>query len=239
MEKTSFWTRVGGWFRVGGHGDGASRSEHMIDSALTETDDTIVPSSRRAVSRRDPSGRERVEEGFVKVVALVESIQGHMKTQDERTERMVASLGRIAESLSRMPEQSQAQVESLGRIQQQLEDDAAQARRLEENLAQLPGLADAQRETMVTVGRQMDELRESGVRSAESLSSFGEVISGLQQSTGAASDTLCEIQREAASREDRLTDLLRDQNRRLTLFAYAAIAMAAVVSLACIAALLK
>lgn len=239
MEKTRLWTRVGGWFRVGGRGDGASRSDTMIESALTEIDDTIVPSSRKAVSRRDPSGRERAEEGFAKVVALIESIQGHMRTQDERTERMVASLGRIAESLSRMPEHSQAQVESLGQIQQQLEGDAAQARRLEENLAQLPALADAQRETMVSVGLQMDELRESGERSVECLSSFGEVISGLEQSTGAASDTLREIHREAASREDRLTDLLRDQNRRLTLFAYAAIAMAAVVSLACIAALLK
>lgn len=237
MEKTTLWTRVGGWFRVGGQGDGAS--EGVLGSNLREVEGTIVPSSRKAAARHEVSGRERLDEGFTKVVELVESIRGHMKTQDERTEKMVESLGDISESLAKTPEHSRAQVESLEQIKQQMEDDATCARRLEENLAQLPGLADAQRKTMVGVGRQMDELRTSGERNAAAVSSLGETISDLDQSTAAASDALREIQRESASREDRLTDLLRDQNRRLTLFAYSALGLAVVVSLASLAALLK
>lgn len=237
MEKTRLWTRVGGWFRGGGRGDGAPKT--VFESTLPDMEDTLVPSSQKAVPRRELSGRERLEEGFTKVVELVESIRGHMKTQDERTERMVESLGHIAESVAKTPEHSRAQVESLEQIQQQMEGDAARARRQEENIAQLPALADAQRETMVGVGRQMDELRTSGERNAAAVCSLGETISGLDQSTAAASDALREIQRESASREDRLTDLLRDQNRRLTLFAYSALGLAVVVSLACLAALLK
>lgn len=237
MEKTSLWTRVGGWLRVGGRGDGAS--EGVFGSTLPEVEGTIVPSSRKTAARHEVSGRERVEEGFAKVVDLVESIRGHMKTQDERTEKIVESLGYIAESLAKTPEHSRAQVESLEQIKQQMEGDAACARRLEENLAQLPGLADAQRETMVGVGRQMDELRLSGESNAAAVGSLGEAISGLDRSTAAASDALREIQNESASREDRLTDLLRDQNRRLTLFAYSALALAVIVSLASLVALLK
>ena len=237
VEKTTLWSRVGGWFRVGERGDGAS--EGVLGSNLREVEGTIVPSSRKAAARHEISGRERLEEGFTKVVELVESIQGHMRTQDERTEKMVESLGDIAESLAKTPEHSRAQVESLEQMKQQMEGDAARARRLEENLAQLPGLADAQRETMIGVGRQMDELRISGESNATAVCSLGEAISGLDQSTATASDALREIQRESASREDRLTDLLRDQNRRLTLFAYSAFGLAVIVSLACLAALLK
>ncbi len=69
-----------------------------------------------------------------------------------------------------------------------LEDEATRLRRLEESLSQLPGLADAQRETMVAVGRQLDELRTAGDRNATSLSSVGDALSGLQESTGAATD---------------------------------------------------
>lgn len=237
VEKTTLWTRVGGWLHVGGRGDGAS--EGVLGSNLRDVDGSIVPSSRKASPRHEVTGRERVEEGFAKVVELVESIQGHMRTQDERTEKMVESLGDIAESLATTPEHSRAQVESLEQIKQQMEGDAARTRRLEENLAQLPALADAQRETMVGVGRQMDELRTSGESNAAAVCSLGEAISGLDQSTASASDALREIQRESASREDRLTDLLRDQNRRLTLFAYSAFGLAVIVSLACLAALLK
>ena len=92
---------------------------------------------------------------------------------------------------------------------------------------------------MVGVGRQMDELRTSGEHNVAAVCSLGEAISGLDQSSAAASDALREIQRESASREDRLTDLLRDQNRRLTLFAYSALALAVMVSLVSLVALLK
>ncbi len=237
MEKTNLWTRVGGWFHVGGRGDGASGGEWR--SPRPEVEDTLVPSSRKAVGRRELSGRERPEEGFAKVVELVESIQGHMKIQDDRTEKMVESLGHIAEKLAMAPEHSRAQVESLEQIREQMEGDAARARRLEESLAQLPALADAQRETMVGVGLQMDELRTSGEHNVAAVCSLGEAISGLDQSTAAASHVLREIQSESASREDRLTDLLRAQNRRLTIFAYSALGLAVVVSMASLAALLK
>lgn len=237
MEKTNLWSRVGGWLRVGGRTDGAS--EGVFGSTLPDVEGTIIPSSRKGGTRVEVSARERLEDGFAKVVELVESIQGHMRTQDERTDKIVESLGHIAESLAMTPEHSRAQVESLEKIMRQMEGDAVRARRLEENLTQLPALADAQRETMVGVGRQVDELRVSGESHAAAVSSLGDAISGLEQSTATASDALREIQRESASREDRLTDLLRDQNRRLTLFAYSALGLAVIVSVASLAALLK
>ena len=74
MEKTTLWTRVGGWFRVGGRGDGAS--EGLLGSSLREAEGTIVPSSGKAAARHEVSGRERLAEGFTKVVELGESIWG-------------------------------------------------------------------------------------------------------------------------------------------------------------------
>jgi hypothetical protein len=237
VEKTSLWNRVGDWFRTTGRFDGDGGVAE--GAAAGGVDDAMVPASRTVAARRETPVRERVEDGFTKVVELVESIQGHLEAQDGRAERIVDSLQRIAEGLSPLSERAQAQIDTLEEIRRHLEDEATRLRRLEESLSQLPSLADAQRETMVAVGRQLDELRTAGDRNATSLSSVGDALSGLQESTGAANDVLREVHRDSLSREDRLTDLLRNQNHRLKLFAYAAIAMAAVVSLACVAALLR
>lgn len=239
MEKTSLWNRVGDWFRATAQPGADAEVAADADVDLGATNEVMVPSSRPAAPRKEITTRDRVEDGFSQLVSLVESVRGHLEAQDDRAERIVSSLQRIAESLSPLPERSQAQLESLEEIKRHLEAEAARLKRLEESLSQLPGLADAQRETMVSVGHQLDGMREAGERHAEAMDTVGDVLSGLKETNGVTVDALREIRLESSSREDRLTDLLRDQNQRLRTYAWAAIAMAAVVSLACIMALVK
>ena len=248
MEKTSFWSRVGDMLRrpgraVGSRGDG--RSAGLSGTASMTDSDTGDPgirppiASKRHLARREAGGREPLEEGFTRVVGLVESIQAHFKLQDERAERMAASFDRIAESLAQVPEASQTQVESLREIREQLQAGTAWTKRIEDSLSELPRMADAQRETMVSMGRQLEVLREADDRGTEVMGELGQSMSRLEDAAKASTGVLKDMHTDSAAREERMTGLVREQTRQLMRFALAAIVLAAVAALVSVVALLR
>lgn len=248
MEKTSFWSRVGGLLRrpgriPGSRGDGRSADVSggvpMTDPDTFDSEGPVVVPSKRGLARREPAGRERLEEGFARVVELVESIQQHFRLQDERAERMTESLDRITDSLAGVPEASKAQSESLGEIRAQLQAGAAGAKRLEDSLSELPRIADAQRETMVSIGRQFDVLRESGDRGKDSVDELRQSVSRLEEATQASTNVLKDMDAGSTAREEQLAELVREQTRKLTLFALVVIALAAVAALVSVVALFR
>lgn len=248
MEKTSFWSRVGGLLRrpgrtPGSRGDdrsaGLSGTGPMTDTDTVDSEGCAVVPSKRGLTRREPSGRERLEEGFVRVVELVESMQGHFRLQDERAERMAESLDRIAENLAGVPEASKTQTESLGEIRAQLQVGAAGAKRLEDSLSELPRIADAQRETMVSIGRQLDVLREAGERETETMDELRQSAARLEEATHASTAALKDMDAGSTAREEQMAELVREQTRKLTLFALAVIALAVVAALVSVVALFR
>ena len=248
MGKTSLWSRVGDWLKSSNrpaeqHDDGQTDAPVQADS-FPESDSPVVnegrpPAVRRGLIRREPSSRERLEEGFAKVVDLVESIQEHFKIQDERGRRVVQSLDRMAESLTRVPEASKRQAELLTEIRAQLEAEGAGTKRLEETLAELPHIADAQRESMVSIGRQLDMMRGVSERSADAFSELQGSVAQLGEATTASTTALKHMHVDSAAREDRMVELLEGQTKKLTLFAAAAITLATVAAVVGVVALLR
>ena len=106
--------------------------------------------------------KDRMEEAYTRIIDLVASIREHLELQDKRAERMAPTLERLAEGLADIPSASKAQVDLLSRVGDLLESEVERTKNLEASLSQLPHIADAQRETMVSMGRQLDVLRESG-----------------------------------------------------------------------------
>ena len=246
--KTSFWSRVGGLFRAPGRlsvpeQDGRE-NEGPPAGVITSPDvppveDGLPAASRRGLARREPGGRERLEEGFAKVVELVTSLQEHFKLQDERGERMARSLDRVAESLAAVPGASQNQLESLARIHEQLQAEIATAKRLEELLSELPHIADAQRESMVSIGRQLDVMRDRGDNSTAALSELHQTVSRLGEAAGASTAVLKSFHVESAAREERTAELLERQTRRLTFFAWSVTVLAALAVVVSVVVLLR
>jgi archaellum component FlaC len=248
MDRARLWTRVGRWFRNSGRYGGYIHENAFLDddAAASQRADgsgkqpgaglvsaaDAGGSASRFRSSRGPSSVERLEEEYARIIRLVESIQTHLDRQGERAESIARSLDRLAESLGHLPEASKNQLGLLSAIREQMDLDGACAKRVEESLSQLPQLADAQRETMVTIGRQMDSSRQSNERVATTLEGFQQAVTLLGEATSVSARALQELRSEASTRDDRMTAALEVQTKRLTLFAFAAIALMVVAAVA-------
>ncbi len=251
MERATFWSRVGNWFRpssgrdepdpfppgdasIGSRGEGGTST---TDTGIMAADaSSLGPKVRLA---RTTSAIERLEEEYARVIKIVESVQKHMELQSERSEAMADSLDRLADHLKHMPESSKAQVELLSTINHQMGVDSASLKRLDENLSQLPRLADAQRESMVSIGRQLDLTRQTGDRVGTTLEEFNQAVTHLGETTGASAKALQELRLNASAREERVAALLQNQTRRLTFFAVAALGASIVAAAMGLIALFK
>ncbi|MEK7757025.1 MAG: hypothetical protein AAB385_07420, partial [Planctomycetota bacterium] len=174
MEKATLWARVGQWLRPSPRPGDPDRFPQIdpplgpiggggmapTDTGIIASDTSSpVPKFRLA---RTASAIDRLEEEYARVIKIVESVEKHLELQSERGESMAGSMNRLADSLEHLPETSKAQVELLSTMNHQMSVDGACVKRVEENLSQLPRLADAQRETMVSIGRQLDLSRQTG-----------------------------------------------------------------------------
>ncbi len=241
MQRATFWSRMGHWFRPTGRstdgldGLGSDGGTGRGELVMTEPPGA-APKFRLA---RSALTIERFEEEHARVVNLVESVQTHLQQQGERSELIARSLSRLAESLEHLPEASKTQLDALVAIGQRLEADGASFRRVEENLSQLPRIADAQRETMVSIGRQLDLSRQTNEKVGTTLDGFQQAVTVLGDTTSASTKALQEMRWDAAHREERVATILEEQTRRLTIFAVAAVGLGVLAAVMAGIALLR
>lgn len=253
MEKQTFWSRVGHWFkrspRPVGYGPenapaGALEPTSGVDGDIRSAPDAAsATEARGSLSRfrfsRSGPNLERLDEEYARVVNLMESIQTHLAAQAERSDIMARSLDRLAEGLAQVPDASRKHLELLSTMSEAVAAGAASAKRVEESLIQLPQLADAQRETMVSIGRQLDLSRQTSGRVADTMDQSREAITKLSEATGASTKTLQEMHQEAGVRDERAAFLLQEQTKRLVMFAWSAIGLAVVVAVVGLIALFR
>lgn len=249
MESQKFWSRVGQWFRkpesatpstsfdalAGTAPDVPTGPAPMMPVTLTET------SRASGLFRRSRSNLEieRLEARYVRVEGLMDAIERHMESQSDRSERIAGALDTLVTNLSGVPEAFRHQSDVLSKIRETMTAEQARAGRIEESLAQWPRLADAQRETMVTISRQLDEAREANTQTVsvveECKSAFGSVEETAQASTKA-------IERyagEATASAQRMALLLEEQARQFQIFAWAAIGLAGVAAVIAVIAMVR
>jgi len=251
VERATLWARVGHWLRPSARPGDSDRFAPVDPpmgpsgvGGIAASDTGIIPADASSPGpkfrlARTASAIDRLEEEYARVIKIVESVQKHLELQGERGDSMAGSLNRLAASLEHMPEASKAQVELLSSMNHQMSVDGACVKRVEENLSQLPRLADAQRETMVSIGRQLDLSRQTGDRVGTTLEGFQQAVTLLGEATGASAKAMQEMRRNASEREERVATILQEQTRRLTFFAVAAVGMSIVAAVIGIIALLR
>jgi septal ring factor EnvC (AmiA/AmiB activator) len=237
MERTGIWTRMGQWFRTPRPNGVHSVDDDGNPDAAPAGGETVRVSPLARLRGNRGANVARLEQEYARVVRLIESVQHHLEQHSDRAERMSTSLDRLAESLAHLPESSRGQLDLLAKIGEKVAADAASHRNLEQSLSELPRLADAQRETMVAIGRQLESSRESSERVAAVLGGFKEGLSQVAEATSATGRAMEKTRWDAAARDDRLATILQEQTRRLTMFAVAAMSLAAVAALASVIAM--
>ncbi len=245
-EKASFWTRLGEWLRPGGRSSrtppdlAAVSPERYLEEAdaAAENEESTPGPAEKPLSRwsRRDQALQQLQEGYQRVTELIDAMQRHMAEQSDRTERIASSLDFLARSLSDLPAASRQQAQTLDAIASHLDVTNARTQQLAESISELPGATRAQSEALTGVSRQLEMANETHVQLNHALSSLGEAVSTLRRSGEAQADSLRLLQRDSQQREDRLVDLIGQQQRRFTwlfavTFVFAMIGAVAAVSL--------
>lgn len=174
----------------------------------------------------------RLEDGYVKLTGLVDSIHKHLETQDERTRQIADALSQLAQTLGPFPEAAQAQQAQLAAMADQLESSNARFARWDATVSQIPNLADAQRETLRVFGEQVEITRLTHEQVVQSMEGFGNAVNSLGQAFSASVETLKGLQQSVTSRDDRLGTLLAEQNQKLNRLFVVALVVAAFLGVA-------
>lgn len=180
---------------------------------------------------------QRLEENYERLGGLIESIQKHLQTQDDRTRKIADALSSLAAPVAKLPESLRRQEEQLAAIAEQLECANERSARFEATLAELPKVADAQRQTLLAVRDEIESAKKTQDRLADSMSGFRDAVAGLTQSSTASLDTLKGLQSTAGERDERLVVLLTEHNRKFSRLFTVAIVLAAVLAAATVASL--
>lgn len=249
MDNSTFWSRVARWFKQEiGPARGGIEEEGQEEYAIG----SVIGSG--SVHRRDagagnatvnkrPSALSvdapRSKEEHDRIATLVSVIEKHLITQSERLESVNRALDRLVEAADRAPRAVEAYNARLSTISESVSALTAGIRRMEEGLMPLPQLADAQRETMVAIGRQLDESRQVGERASKNMEAFGQSLAELAEVTKASINESREARRDGATRGQQLAALLEDQTRHLKVFGSVLVAIAAVATIILLIGLLR
>ncbi len=232
MERQTFWSRVEHWFKSG-------NSRSLIDTPLPQTGadgllkNEYAPVEKNGATRlrafRRPSQGQainRLEDGYGKLSNVVDSIHKHLEIQDERSRQVADSLSQLARTVAELPDAAKSQHKELANLAQHFEASNARLSRWETTVSQIPKLADAQRDTLRSLTEQIESNRKTHEQIAVSLEGFAQAANTLGNAFQTSVETLAEVQRSTAKRDDRLTELLEEQNRKFTKLFVGAIVLA-------------
>lgn len=211
---TSFWQRIGSMFR-GSHGMNGGTLAVAANPPKTNND-AARPSSFMRLTGRD-AGAAKLQDGYERLVALVDTMKAHFEKHDRRVEQLSGSLERIASMLEKLPETQRTTGECMNTIALHLDNANRASVELKETLAKVPPSIQAQAEAIKSVSKQMERASDSDVRLVGSLEKIGQVVESLSAAGAAQVEALQRIKAENAEQRTTLTSLLREQSRRFTI----------------------
>jgi chromosome segregation ATPase len=216
MEQRKLWSRMKGWI--------SSRSrEDAVDGGGSASGQAGQPGDGRADvtalsrRRRNEIAIERLQDGYDKVVELIDSIQKHQQQQEARAVEISSSLAQVAQALETIESTDERQGETLGRIADELRSANERAAEWGQAVSRLPPIVESQRESLEGLNRHMEALGQRDEHLTESLGSFREVVSSLSDATTASSVAIKSLQMSTIEGDERIAALMREQNKRFNM----------------------
>ncbi len=250
VESQRFWSRVGQWFKKS---EQDSLPASSVLSSPGAGDPVMATSARAAIIERPghtgPLGRfrrsgrgvelARLRAQYAHVENLMDAIQRHMESQADRSERIACSLDRLAQSLSGVPETFRHQLELLTTISETAVSEQARMNRMEESLAQWPEIADAQRETMVSISRQLDAAREMDERVTSTINECRVAFGHVEEATTTSTSAVERFAATASASNERIATLMHEQDKRFRSFSWSAMVLAGIATVIAVISLLS
>ncbi|MBN1342824.1 MAG: hypothetical protein JXQ73_09110 [Phycisphaerae bacterium] len=245
MEKVSLWTRMGGWLRgvrrTDGEGDligDATTSSETLSAtseAGQEPDSSDVAASEHIATSLSRRGRReaslsKLQDGYDRVLDMMDKMQAHMGIQEQRTQEMTTSLAQLNRSLANQPNISQQQVELLSAIAAQLETSTVRTLQLADAIGELPRVARQQSDSLGSIQRQLEMGAETDAHLATTLQSLGRSVDRLSESSEKQSGALSDLRATGNDHQEQVSRILQRQTRQFTVL----VGMTAVLAVAAI-----
>lgn len=249
MEKTGFWSRIGRWLKtVNGRAsfldsDVASETAHSTSAGPVERGDGNTASSF-AGNDASGNGRRRPDKASTVTVSpdverLTLSVREFMDGQAERTAKLEELFATISDHLVRMARAGSEQVDVLKEMNRRWEVETTARQSLDQKLARLPVLADAQRETMVSISRHLEAGRASLDRETAVLAELLTAVTAVSDATGASTRVVQQLLDQAEERERGTVEVLHTLTKRLTVVGTVLVALVAVLALFALLTLIR
>ena len=239
MERTTLWSRVGGWIKHPRRSLGWDVTE--IDDSQIAHDHSFLPAqgnldSESGNGHKRPwlgfrGNRRLLEDQSRQVTELVQSLQGHVLRQTQVAESANANLERLIFSLSALPTVLQEQQRALSAIQNQLDAQPSGQKQVQEVLAQLGGIRDAVKESSSAFARYSEVAEKSSDLVASELQKQGQAVAQLAQASDPMLRAISALRADVGSRGQELAQCVTTLNTKLIQFAGAALILALIAAI--------
>ncbi len=240
MAKVGLWSRVGGWIRndrrrfgssddpltkdgaagdrggaPGDNGDPSGNGRRTADRHDLAAADRITTALSRG-GRRDVSLR-KLQEGYDRVLELMDQMQQHMLTQENRTEAIATSLGQLNDTLSDVAQSDRQRTELISAIAAELETTKIRTQQLADALSEMPRAVREQTDALTGMQKQLEMGTEADANLDATLQSFGRGVDRLSESTDAQAKVLRDLQAADEMRGLQISEILNRQTRQFTI----------------------
>jgi len=221
MEKISIWKRMGGWFRRSRIPGGKSEVVHLdaesaLASAGADQGKANDSSSLYVHTNKKEKQLVAMEEGFNRLVQVLESIDDNVSQQREQGSQVNERLAALAELSRLLPESVESQSKMVQGLREEIQNQGLRHQQLADTVKTLPELTQSQVDKLGEINRHMESSIETEAQMLESFNRFDHSVQGMANHTKAQAMSLANIGEMMERNEQRLQEMVRRQNRRFS-----------------------
>jgi len=218
MTEISVWKRVGGWLRRSQEPVKEGKLERLDPEGLLVDSPQEHPQQHPSalVARNNKKDKQlaALEDGFARLVEVLESINDNVLRQQEQGAAMKNCLEKVSQSLQALPDAHQSSL-AVKELTDELRSQALRHQQVTEIIKKLPDLTQTQVDKLTDISRHLETSADADVQLVESFHHLDKSLQGLQDNSSDQTITLHHLQAAAQENNQNLARILAKQTRRL------------------------
>ena len=241
MTKISLWKRVGGWLRRSSEPIGPGQGKVVridADGMLVDPESDKKTEEATALTKSPKNDQQitSLEEGFGRLVDVLESINENVVQQRHHSADMTQQMQELNQTLRALPESTESQA-AIKDFTEELRSQSLRQQQVTESIQSLPDLSQTQVDKLADITRQLEASGETEIQLVESFNRAQQSMQGMETHSTAQTSALRDLGASTAHYSQQLQEMLAKQNRKL-IWCFAGLAALLVVAIAAISVLL-
>lgn len=214
MSRVSIWKRVGGWLHGSQEPLRHGTVEHVdADGMLVDPDLDDQATALASRPGRKDRQMQAMEEGFSRLVDVLESINDNVVLQRQQSAEMKDHLQVLSESMRALPATDQQA--PIKELTEELRSQATRQQEVADVVSRLPDLTQIQLERLAEINRQLETSADADMRIAESFNKLDAAVQDVSGYSSEQADALRDLGSTTQQSNSRLMDMLHRQSRRM------------------------